>query len=133
MMLQYLFQPKRLFAIFVLFPETLGDFKSYHEEILHFTFIKFFAKQDMCQWQKTIETTTVVDLKKTNMIQACKALMPPSPTCENRFDLDLLTWLSIGIIYLLRIIFLPSSKILRKSYVLYKVSETNQKYWPTGM
>ena len=132
MMLQYLFQPKRLFAIFVLFPETLGNFQSYHEEILHFTFIKFLLSKT-CVNDKNDETTTVVDLKKTNMIQACKALMPPSPTCENRFDLDLLTWLSIGIIYLLRIIYLPSSKILRKSYVLYKVSETNQKYWPTGM
>ena len=71
-----------------------------------------------------------IDFKKepTTKIDVCKTLISPSPTYEENalpltLTFDLLSWVSIGIIYSSRIIYLPSLKLLRLSALKLSVAQ----------
>ena len=88
------------------------------------------------KWRKS-------SIQPTNQlnIDVCKTLMPPFPNIW-RIDLtfDLLTWISIGIIYSSRTIYLPSLKLLGQSVLELSVAqvwETDMTFdldlWPTDL
>ena len=70
-------------------------------------------------------------------IDVCQTLMPPFPNIS-RIDLtfDLLTWISIGIIYSSKTIYLPSLNFLGQSTLEFSVAQgvgDKLELWPTDL
>ena len=77
------------------------------------------------RWTNSPNLVTVLPPKTLNTsIYFCKTLMPPFPNiCIIGLTFDLLTWISIGIIYSSRSIYLLSLKLLGQSVLELSVAQ----------
>ena len=90
-------------------------------------FLTYLQLMHWFQWNVTIN------------IAVCKTQMPPFPNMWRVgliFDLDLLTWMSIGIIYSSRTIYLPSLKLQGQSVPKLSVAQGLRDWhdlWPWSL
>ena len=98
---------------------------------------------DLCKFRTLVWMVDVYsEIIKNNLsnIAVCETLMPPFPKLLRiGLTFDLLTWISIGIIYSSRsIIYLPSLKLLGQSVLEFSVTQGEVDWhdlwpWPTDL
>ena len=99
--------------------------------------VQMSVKNTMAAYEgkcKCIKYSDFYNLMPQNNIDVCKTQMPPFPNIwKIGLTFDLLTWVSIGIIYSTRTIYLPSLKLVGQSVLELSVAQGEVDWhdlWP---
>ena len=115
------------------------------KEKLHFILIPPCSLCVLILMEELLRTVQLLDApadfsgRGDNKIDVCKTLMPPFPNMWRvglTLPFDLLTWISIGIIYSSRTIYIPSLKVLGQSVLELSVAQSEGDWhdlWPTDL